>query len=89
MENETIIPPQENVTPPEIIKPKKKILIPIIIGIIFILLIGIIFYQQKQIAKLSVQKPIIGNIPTIEPTTIPTSIPTTTPPHNTNKNKNS
>lgn len=81
MENE-IIPtpqiPQEPIIPSEIIKPKKKILLPIIIGLIFILLIGIIFYQQKQIKKLSVQKPIVGNVPTTEPTVIPTATPVPT-----------
>ena len=81
MENE-IIPtppiPQEPIIPPEIIKPKKKILLPIIIGIIFILLIGIIFYQQKQIVKSTTQKPVVSNIPTTEATKIPTitSVPT-------------
>ena len=75
MENEIIPTPQENITPPEIIKPKRKIFLPIIILIIFSLLIGIIFYQQKQIAKLSEQKPIVSNIPTPEPTPIPTESP--------------
>ncbi len=78
MENEIIPTPQETFIPKDLIKPKKKNILPIIIGIIFVLLIGFIYYQQKQIAKLSEQKPIVSNIPTPEPTPIPTTKPTPT-----------
>jgi len=61
MENEITPTPQAPIIPPEIIKPKKKILLLIIIGIIFVLLIGFIFYQQKQITKKTI---VSGPIPT-------------------------
>ena len=70
MDNE-IIPtppiPQEPTITPEIIKPKKKYLLPIAFVLAIILLIGLVFYQQKQIAKQNVRTKEVATEPTIEP----------------------
>jgi len=75
MENEIIPTPQAPVIPPEIIEPKKKILWPMITGVIIVLLLGFILYQQKQILTLTKDKKDIVAIPTTEPTSISTIIP--------------
>lgn len=63
MENEITQKSQETVIPQEKIKPNKKILLPIIVGMIFVLIISFIFYQQKQITKITELKPISTTIP--------------------------
>lgn len=78
MEENIIQVEQIPILPQELPKPKKKIILPIIFGILIIGLIALLIFQQKQIKNLANKKPV--DIPsTFEPTQIPTALPTKSP----------